>query len=438
MWRSVVRLLAALLGAAGLPSAVLAQRGAVDGHVAVGVDHLPNVDHTTELRARVFVERGWSSGPWRLRGAALAEGLAADRDRPRRDARLQIREATAAWSGAAIEVRAGLGTIVWGRLDEVQPTDVINPLDASKYLLEGRSEARLPVAHARVRWFAGERATVEGVWVPLFARGRYDVLDEASSPFNLLADATRCDPGPACPPVASFERDPPARTLGSSQGGARLSVTSGRVDWAVALYSGYPGFGRLSASLIAVLAPPGTPPPFPPNAVVVRERHPRFTMIGGDFETVRGEWAWRGEAALTLGDTVATGDSALGVRGHSLRAGVGADRRAGAFRLNGTILLEHRAPDAHPVGGSEAGTDTNLSVVVGGERGFARDTRKVRVFGAWNLADASGFARTIGTWSLRDNLSLEGTVGWFFGEGDDTISRFADRDFVAVSLKTYF
>ena len=64
--------------------------------------------------------------------------------------------------------------------------------------------------------------------------------------------------------------------------------------------------------------------------------------------------------------------------------------------------------------------------------------RKVRVFGAWNVADSSGFARTIGTWSLRDNLSLEGSVGWFFGEGDDTISRFADRDFVTVSLKTYF
>ena len=66
------------------------------------------------------------------------------------------------------------------------------------------------------------------------------------------------------------------------------------------------------------------------------------------------------------------------------------------------------------------------------------DTRKVRVFGAWNVADSSGFARTIGTWSLRDNLSLESSVGWFFGQGDDTISRFADRDFVTVSLKTYF
>ena len=128
-----------------------AQRGPVDGYVSVGVDHLPNLDDSTELRARLFVERAWTSGSWRLRGAVLGEGLAADRDRTRRDGHLQIREATIAWSGDAFDVRAGVGTIVWGRLDEVQPTDVINPIDASKYLLDGRAEARLPVAHLRAR-----------------------------------------------------------------------------------------------------------------------------------------------------------------------------------------------------------------------------------------------------------------------------------------------
>jgi hypothetical protein len=438
MWRSATRLAAAALVMAGAPSVLHAQRGAIDGYVSVGVDHLPNVDDATELRARVLIERSWSSGPWRLRGAALAEGLAANRDRARRDGHLQIREATVAWAGEAFEVRAGLGTIVWGRLDEVQPTDVINPLDASKYLLEGRSEARLPVAHARVRWFAGERATVEGVWVPLFTRGRYDVLDEASSPFNLLNDARRCTPSPVCPTVAQFIRHEPPRSLRNSQGGARLSVTIGRVDWAVAAYTGLPGFGRISTGPIGLPPPqPGDPPIlYPP--VLVFERYPRFTMIGGDLETVHGDWAWRGELALTTGDTVATGHSPLGVEGHSLRAGVGADRKAGAFRLNGTVLLERRVPDAYPVAGVAGATDTNVSLVVGGERPFARNTRKLRVFGAWNLADRSGFARTIGTWSIRDNLSLEGTLGWFFGEGDDTISRFAQRDFLALSLKTYF
>jgi hypothetical protein len=291
------------------------------------------------------------------------------------------------------------------------------------------------VTHVRARWFAGEKATVEAVWVPLFTRGRYDVLDEASSPFNLLADAERCVPSPVCPPVAQFIRHEPARSLRTSQGGARLSATSGRVDWAVAVYSGFPGFGRIWAGPIGL--PPGTPPDFLAPVLVV-ETYPRFTMIGGDAETVRGDWSIRGEAALTTRDTVVTGASPLGVDGHSIRAGIGADRKAGAFSVSGTVLVEHRDADADSGLGIAGGTDTNVSLVVGSERGFARDTRKVRVFGAWNVADSSGFARTIGSWSLRDDLSLEGSVGWFFGRGDDTISRFADRDFVTVSLKTYF
>jgi hypothetical protein len=431
MWRSGLAVaLATALTAIAAPAS--AQSGPVDGHVVVGVDHLPNVDEATELRAGLFLEKAWTAGAWRLRGAALAEGLVADRSGTVRDGHLQIREATLGWSGGAFDLRAGIGAIVWGRLDEVQPTDVVNPLDAAKYLLRGRSEARLPVTHARVRWFAGEHATIEGVWVPLFTRGRYDVLDEASSPFNLLGDARRCEPSPACPPIAGHFRREPPRTLASSQGGARVSLTTGRVDWAVAAYSGFPGFGRVSVGPVGLPPPLPGEPPRPVGPVMIFEDYPRFTMVGGDFETVHGDWATRGELAWTTGDTIFAPDSQLGVEGRSVRAGIGADRKAGAYRLNGTLLVEHRAADAG------AFSDTNVSVVAGGERGFARDTRKVQAFGAWNVSDRSGFLRTIATWSLRDNLALDGTLGWFFGRGDDAISRFSERDFLAISLKTYF
>ena len=45
-------------------------------------------------------------------------------------------------------------------------------------------------AAARCRWsarrlFAGEKVSVEGVYVPFFRRGRFDRLDEPTSPFNL-------------------------------------------------------------------------------------------------------------------------------------------------------------------------------------------------------------------------------------------------------------
>ncbi len=83
-------------------------------------------------------------------------------------------------------------------------------------------------------------------------------------------------------------------------------------------------------------------------------------------------------------------------------------------------------------------TETDVSLVMGAQRSFARDTRRVLLFGLWNMADSSGFLRSIGSWSLRDNLWLEGSVGWFLGEGTDTLSRFATRDFAYVKLKAYF
>ena len=138
------------------------------------------------------------------------------------------------------------------------------------------------------------------------------------------------------------------------------------MDWALAVYSGFPGFGRISAGPIGL--PPGTPPDFIPP-VLVFETYPRFTMIGGDAETVRGDWAIRGEMAVTTGDTIVTGTSPLGLDGHSVRAGIGADRKAGTIRLNGTVLVEHRVADAQPQLGIAGGADTNVSLVVGGDRG---------------------------------------------------------------------
>ena len=48
--------------------------------------------------------------------------------------------------------------------------------------MEGRSEARLPVGLVRARTFLPRSTTLEAVYVPHFRRGRFDQLDEPSSP----------------------------------------------------------------------------------------------------------------------------------------------------------------------------------------------------------------------------------------------------------------
>ena len=62
----------------------------------------------------------------------------------------------------------------------------------------------------------------------------------------------------------------------------------------------------------------------------------------------------------------------------------------------------------------------------------------LRAFGVANTSEGSGFARLIATGELRDNLALEGSIGWFVGEGRDLVGRFADSDFIYLRLKHYF
>lgn len=437
-------------------------RDFVDGHASISTDYLPNVGDTLELRARLFVERQVDAGPnVRFSFSGWAEGLVADRAASFRtnlpgglsgarssivrDAVARPHEAYVDLRTGSIDLRAGLSNVVWGRLDEVPPSDVINPLDISRYLFEGRNEARLPVPLVRARWVGSEALSVEGVWVPLFRRGRFDFLDEDSSPFNLLTDRDLCRGDARCPPIPleiALDRREPARTLGNSQGGARVSATTGRVDWSVSGYRGFEPFGVVAVDSSLIL-----PSPIGPTSLPLIETYPRFTMIAGDIEAVRGAWAMRGEAALFVDRTFQpvepSASDGLGAgiyEGHAIEAGGSIERKAGDYRINLAVLLERQVADggSHAANASAAFAETDVSLVMGAQRSFARDTRRVLLFGLWNMADASGFLRSIGSWSLRDNLWLEGSVGWFLGEGTDTLSRFAARDFACVKLKAYF
>jgi len=158
-------------------------------HATVAADTLPRRD-VSELRPTIGAEV--TVTPIRqltIRFDGVVEGLLADRGRRVTRGIVSVRDACVETHASVVDVRAGYGRIVWGRLDEIAPTDVINPLDAARFLFDGRSEARLPVTFVRARVSASEHLRVEGVLVPRFRRGTFDRLDERSSPFNLVPDA---------------------------------------------------------------------------------------------------------------------------------------------------------------------------------------------------------------------------------------------------------
>lgn len=428
-----VRLLVLLI-APGLclaAPAALAQP-APTGHVSVLADFLPNHDGTAELRAHLFAEEKLEPSSWfRLTVSGYLEGLVARRPLPppvpgdsaehdvRRDAVVRVHDANVELRGARVDLLAGFARVTWGKLDELQPTDVINPLDVSRFFFEGRSEARLPVGLVRGRVFVTEDVAIEGVYVPGFRSGRFDQLNEETSPFNLAAGL------PLPPDVVDAKPE-----FGDAQGGARFSATSGRVDWSVSVYRGFEPFGLFRATATGR----------------IERAYPRFTLLGGDFETVRGEWGVRGEFAAFLEDSFQSlalsafeGPSLGIVSGRSFDTGVGVDRRAGDYRVAGTVLFHREQYDAPPDPRVPSETRrTDVSLIAAADRSFARERYNVRVFGVYNASESSAFARAITTATLRDNVALEGSLGWFVGGGRDLVGQFDDRDFVYVRVKYYF
>jgi hypothetical protein len=427
---------AVIAGVCFVASDAIAQQGPT-GHLSTFVDYFPNRSGAVEVRARAFVEQKLQPSPrMTITASGFAEGLVGRRvpapfesDRTSADAILRLQEASLQVGGEAADLYAGFGRVVWGRLDELQPTDVVNPLDVSRFFFEGRSEARLPVALVRARVFFGDRATLEGVYVPVFRKGRFDQLDEATSPFNIASTFT--DPPAVCLAIGcptlppALADDEPDVGFANSQGGVRVSGTAGRVDWSVAAYRGFEAFGLVRLGEIV----PGGPLP------LVRT-YPRFTMIGGDFETARGAWVIRGELAAFVDDNFQSRDFRV-VAGSSIDAGIGVDRKAGDYRISGTVLLHREAQDrvsaiAPPV------ARTDLSLIASADRTFARDRYNVRTFAVVTPSEASAFLRTIATASVRDNVAVEASGGWFAGEGEDFAGRFAECDFAYVRLKYYF
>ena len=225
----------ALVALSGAPAA-----GQVSGSVSTTGVMFPVTDPAgrqavSEWRSRVQAEARTTLGSSvRLVAGGYADTLVSDRREPsgRRISsfgHVRPLDIYAEARSRVVEVRAGMSRIVWGRLDEFQPTDVINPLDLSRFILEGRSEARLSVPMLRTRWFLPRSSTLEVVVTPTFRAGTFDETRERTSPFNL---------GPTGVPMT---RATPSTEWHPRRipGGARFSTTSGRVDWSLTTFRGH-------------------------------------------------------------------------------------------------------------------------------------------------------------------------------------------------------
>ena len=155
------------------------------------------------------------------------------------------------------DLRVGAARLVWGRLDEFQPTDVVNPIDLSRFLMEGRSEARLSVGLVRGRVFLPRSTTVEAVVVPAFRRGRFDQVFFVDLPLDVAFRGTPPKGSANLSVLVTREDGSPVQaTVTIRRLGSPVGLTAETDETGTALFSNVTaGFYQVEASASLLGAP---------------------------------------------------------------------------------------------------------------------------------------------------------------------------------------
>jgi hypothetical protein len=80
---------------------------------------------------------------------------------------LKLREAYIDWKGEMLALRIGRQVVSWGKADDIQITDVLNPRDETNVVAADYSESKLGVDAVRLSLLT-DKTQVDAYWIPFF------------------------------------------------------------------------------------------------------------------------------------------------------------------------------------------------------------------------------------------------------------------------------
>lgn len=171
-----------------------------------------------------------------------------------------LREGYLSLAAGDADIRLGKQIIVWGKADQLNPTDNLTPRDNTLYIAD-IDDQRFGAMAARATYnFSG--AALTGIWLPYFRPSK--------------------QPLPPIPGIAYSETVP-----GGSEFAFKLEQSGGAMDWSVSYFHGFDQSPDISI---------GGPMP---GGMVLSLQHHRIRVLGADAATTAGRFGLRAEAAYT-------------------------------------------------------------------------------------------------------------------------------------------
>lgn len=220
-----------------------------------------------------------NNGDWSYALGARLDAHAQYGDRDFDRVRLDYTENYLRWQQKDVRVTLGTQNVLWGRVDEISPTDRMGRVDFSRAILDKLPDRRRAVPAVRAEYF-GERFKLDSVWLPVFDDA---VMPDARSVWNPVDTTNGSILGIGSLPGIVGARVVKADIHGSGGGGVRLTAEGEGFDYGFSLQR-----IRQSQPYYKVV---------PAAQVVLQAVHPFSTVLGVELETERLGATWRMEVA---------------------------------------------------------------------------------------------------------------------------------------------
>ena len=349
---------------------------------------------------------------------------------------------------------AGKQWIAWGRADEINPVDVINPEDYSEPLVRGKGDRKIRVTALSISKYLGDY-TLNMVFVPDFTPPAYETNSHWSTglasliqEYSLYYAQQAVDLGVPSYRIENYVSEhlileDKENSVNNAQYGFRLSGYLLDTDFSLYYYRGF--WSDLSRPVIFVNNY-DIVTGYPESVMLA---FPEFKMYGADLEKALGPYTVRAEAAYYAGRYISYDSSRIGSpedisryvadrgagKSNVLKVVAGMDRFWGNFYVNAQYVTEYITNyDKLMMLPEELLHSVTLKV----SDKFVEDKLEPEVKLVYEITENDLYLAPSVSYELYDGIAVK--VAWDILTGDEsgTVGQYKDCDQFKVQLKYNF
>ncbi|PWJ62164.1 hypothetical protein SAMN05720473_11249 [Fibrobacter sp. UWB15] len=206
---------------------------------------------------------------------------------------LKLREAYIDWKGEMIALRIGRQIVSWGKADDIQITDVLNPRDETNVVASDYNESKLGIDAVRLSLLT-EKTQVDAYWIPFFTPS---ILPLAKgNPLHSRVFPEEVDGIGINYPEKYDDFELPKKRLSKSELALRASTYTSVADLSLYGFYGWDDLPLIRYNPNIVFGD-GEDMPATSYSIDVTGEYKRMYMIGADAAIPAGDFVFRLEGA---------------------------------------------------------------------------------------------------------------------------------------------